>query len=520
MSEHDPNNITGQGGQKPAGDTFADQLVQGVAPAGSIEEMPVEESRRAASVQLRGEDIRAARATSLEAANKSLADALDIIYRLILIVMIGLVAMFLFSGFQQVRESEVGVKVAFGAITNDGVQPGFTMSLPKPFGELIHINTAPATLELTGSGDQNTDFWPQVANPLAPLEEQGLLQPLKPGRDGSLITADGNIIHAQITINYRRSQFRDYLSNLYQSSERDAQAAEIEVVRRAVMRGTVKTVAQLTVDEILRRGGGTQSAAEGEGAASTAPVVAGFDPIVTSIQREAQDTLNALETGLTITSIQLRSVSVPSRVIADFKAVNNAVTEASQRIEQARTEASQILSRAAGAASQPAIALIRQYEHQLDAGETEDAQATLAVLRQLFDGSLARASQPVRIGDETFTNLSVGGSVATTIASARQEADTRTSRARSAARSFQAKLTAYRANPRLFMATEWSRAMLAFMDSGKVEVFLLPEDLSNVRLSVNTDPELARRMERAEHERQLRENPRYREAMRAGELVQ
>jgi membrane protease subunit HflK len=513
MSQYDPNQFGTPGG--PRGDDGLIERGMGSFEPGPLEAMPVEESRRAASAQLRGEDIRAARATSLEAANKSLAEALDIIYRLILIVMVGLVAMFLFSGFQQIRESEVGVRVAFGAITNDGVEPGFAMSLPKPFGELVRINTAPETVELSGAGEKNTDFWPQVANPLEPLENQGVLTPLRPGRDGSLITADGNIIHAQLTVNYRRSQYREYLANFYDHSDETRRAAEVEFVRRAVMRGTVKTVSQLTVDEILRRGGSGMSAASTE----AAPAV-GFDPIVTSIQREAQDTLNALETGLTITSIQLRSVSVPARVIPDFKAVSNAVTEASQRIEQARTEASQILSKAAGAASQPAIALIRQYEQQLDAQQLAKAEQTLGTLRQLFDGSLERAGQPLRVGDATFTNLSVGGSVATTIASARQEADTRTSRARSVARSFQAKLTAYRANPRLFMSTEWSRAMLAFLNRSGVEVFMLPDDLTNVRLSVNTDPEFARRAERAEHERQMRENPRYREAMRAGELVQ
>lgn len=515
MSEHDQTSSNGSArtgsGANLSKDRLPDELIGGVSSgATGLAEMPVEESRRAASVRLRGDDIRQVRAASLEAANRSLAEALDIVYRLIIVVMVGLVAMFLLSGFQQVRESEVGVKVAFGAITNAGIEPGFTPSLPRPFGEIIRINTAPVTLELTGAGERNTDFWPQVANPLQPLENQATLAALRPGRDGSLITADGNIVHAQFTVNYRRSEFSNYLRNVYEATDSDRLRVESELVRRAVMRGAVKTVAQLSIDDILRRGALTT---EGD----TERVV-GFDPIVLDIQREAQQTLDTLETGLAITSVQIRAVSPPGRVINDFKAVNNAVSEASQRIEQARTEASQTLNQAAGAASQPAIALIRRYEAQVDAGETQQAEATLQMLRELFDGTLAERAEPITVGETTYDSLSVGGRVSQTIASARQEADTRTSRARSAARTFEANLAAYRANPRVFMATRWTSAMLAFMNNNMVEVFILPDGTKNMRLSINTDPEILRRLERAEFEQRMRENPRFREAMRAGEL--
>ncbi|MGP1346445.1 MAG: SPFH domain-containing protein [Phycisphaerales bacterium] len=517
---NDKSSTGGNGAHRPGAGADGDPLapIDGMPAGVGVAEMPVEEHRRAASVRLRSEDVRQARAASLEAANKSLSDALDIIYRIIVVVMFGLVAMFLLSGFQQVRESEVGIKVAFGAITNASVQPGFTPSLPRPFGEVIQINTAPVALDL------NRQFWPSVRDPTRPLEEQGVRGPLKPGTDGSLLTADGNLVHAQLTVNYRRSDPRAYLSNLFAASGSVSErtTAETFIVTQAVMRGTVKTVASLTIDEVLRRGGGAQTPGAEGGAESEAPSTpsVGFDPIVVSIQREAQNTLDALDSGLTVTSVQIKSVSAPVRVIPDFKAVNNAVAEASQKIEQARTQASQTLNAVAGAAARPAIALIREYERAVDGGDERVAQETLATLGALLRGELAGSEQPLVVGDQTFTNLSVAGRVTDTITTARSESDTRTSRARSAARSFQAKLTAYRANPRVFMASEWTRAMLSFMDGNLVEIFLLPPGADMLRLNVNTDPEIGRRIQREEFERQMRENPRYREAMRAGELIQ
>jgi len=91
----------------------------------SFEEMPIEQHRRA-SLVLRAEDVREARAESMAAANKALTDALRITYVLLLVVMGAIALMFLLSGYRQVNQAERGLKVSFGKIVTATSSPART----------------------------------------------------------------------------------------------------------------------------------------------------------------------------------------------------------------------------------------------------------------------------------------------------------------------------------------------------------------------------------------------------------
>src|SRR5690606_10415812 len=111
----------------------------------SFDEMPVEQSRRA-SLVLRAEDVREARAASMAAANKALTDALRITYVLLLVVMGAIGVMFLLSGYRQVNQAERGLKVSFGRIVNRDLEPGPHLALPEPIGEIISVPTSQRTV--------------------------------------------------------------------------------------------------------------------------------------------------------------------------------------------------------------------------------------------------------------------------------------------------------------------------------------------------------------------------------------
>src|SRR5690606_32258797 len=115
-----------------------------------------------------------------------------------------LILLFLFSGAKQVKESERGVRLTFGGVVEQDVPPGLHIGWPYPIGEFVTVQTGQETLDLRDS------FYPQLSasQRARSLDELGSVarMGLVPGRDGSVLTADGNIIHVRPTVVYRRQR--------------------------------------------------------------------------------------------------------------------------------------------------------------------------------------------------------------------------------------------------------------------------------------------------------------------------
>lgn len=434
-----------------------------------LSEMPTEAPRRAASIMLRPEDVREARAATLEAANKSLADALNIIYRLLQLLMIGLVALFLLSGFQQVNESESGIKVTLGKITQANVPPGFVPSLPYPLGEVIKVETSQVAL------DVDKAFWPNVGdgNLNRPLRS-AMRNTLKVEEDGALFTSDAALVHAQWSVKYRRTDPELYYQKLFVTPEN--RRVEQELVSMAIERAAVHAVATTSIDAVLKGQGGG----------------AGVNLLEQRVRELAQETLDTMESGLAIDSVTLKQKSPPQRTIASFEEVNNAVAKAAQDIEQARIERTQKLAETAGSAADPLLALIDLYESQVDLGQAQQSEETFALIRQLLDGDLN--GQDITIDGRTFPAVSIAGAASRLITRAQTAASTRAAEAERRARDFEAALAQYRASPRVFIANVWSRAMDAALSHGREEVFFYPVG-SEPRLWINSDPQVLRKVE-------------------------
>jgi len=230
-------------------------------PDTSYEEMPVEAPRRA-SLTLRTSDVREQRVASLEAANKSLADALRITYRLILALMVALVFVFIFTGVKQVNASEVGVKVTSGDISPDNLPPGAHFNLPFPLGEIVTVTQSQKNLSIDRS------FVPAGFDPRRTLDNPGLgSMNLRPGIDGSLITADGSLVHARLSVGYRIADADEFIRNINPDTESD-------LIKLVVENATVQVVASLNVADILSRAATfaaptTTTGNDGDGAAES-----------------------------------------------------------------------------------------------------------------------------------------------------------------------------------------------------------------------------------------------------------
>lgn len=428
--------------------------------------------RRPASVNLRSGEGEAG-GNLMDPANRSLADALRITYRLLQVAMLGLVAMFLFSGLQSVKEGERGIRVMFGRDVADDLPPGFQFSLPRPIGEIVKVETGQQAMRL------EREFWPDVrgedaAKSLQELAGLGRME-LDPAKDGSLLTGDLNIAHARWTLTYQRKDVRLNARNILPEAER-------AIVRAAAMRGIVRATAQLSIDEFLKNQPDASRAGPFPDPQETALAV-------------ARRTLEEMQSGIEITSLVMELRTPPLALIGDFDRVQSSQSAAQKSISEAQTARVERLSEAAGPeAAQAMLDLIDAYETALARSDAAAAARAERSISNLLEG---RDSPE----DDVPEGVRVAGRAATQISRAVQERSTAVSRATAQARTFTALLAAYRQSPDVVRTVEWDQAMSKFLSGETVEKIWLPVGADTVQIMINRNPDLARAAERRRIER-------------------
>ncbi len=428
---------------------------------------------RAASVRFnRGTDAGlTSNRARMDAANQSLADALRITYVFLQFGMVVLIVLFLLSGFQRINEGERGISVFLGKPARTNIEPGLRPTWPYPIGELIRVGEGAIEVPLA------RQFMP--ARPGAVSDEQLLNANfnefnsggrLKPGSDSMILTADQNIAHAQFRVNYHRSNHLRYIENVLPEQE---QAIIILAVQRAV----VHTMAETTIDDLLK---------------SSAEVIAA------EIKDIAQGTLDDLETGITIDRVVLVRKSAPMFLLDRFASVQSAAQNAGKEREDALLKRDQELNQVAGRASGILIEMINEYERLVELGEAEEAEALLAKIDTVMAG-----------GDVNWNGQStlamVSGEVSEILNGAQAQASSRVSRAIADLEQFKAKQAQFDANPMLMVARDWSSAMAEFLNKDFVTTMYLPEGRS-AELLINPDPDIERERDRLRKRREAAEN--------------
>lgn len=524
-------------------------------PIEGLEPTPVaaETTRRAASVQLRRQGEGQPEAGLMDPAHQSLADALRITLRLVQLTMLVLAGFFVFSGARTIREGESGVRLLFGEVQAEDLKPGFQFSWPFPIGDLIKVQTGNQVMNL------DTAFWPYLTEQQRsmPIEQVTASSSLDPARDGSLITADGNLVHASWVVTYRRlpESASKYVRNIRPDSEED-------IIRSAVMRGVVHAVAQYDIDEVLKEAGGGTVAAQARAI--------------------AQSQLDRIEAGIEIESLDLNGIMPPLNARSAFYSVQGAEATASKARSDARSEAEQLLIDAAGRVYRELLVLIddsfepvvNRHEARRDAylelinqahqrGEIDEEQieqlaelgdrAESAIAGVLDaesrgeDASALRAQRDElvgRIGEmlpgtgdllaergelrlersqvlssihEMIESARAGGEVANLINDAELYRDAEVSRRQTDLATYQARLIQFRRNSRVTLHNDWADALSAFINRESVQVMFAPPDTQLLEVMINADPEYARRQEQAAKQRILEETREEREAQRARE---
>ena len=416
------------------------------------DEAPAPRREKSAEFEVRGETGSAGFHDAMDPANQSLADALRLSYRVLQLAILGLAVVFLFSGFQTVRDNSTGVRTLFGRIVGDGVDRQVTSGLqafwPYPIGEIVQVPMRRTIV-------MNNSFFPSLrVRGMGGVTEQSLedaisgaatSKPIRPGGDGSLILRGGDLGHCRTTADYSVDDAVSFL-------EKFSPAKADEVVRLAIERAAVHVAATLDLEEFVDDRDRTNS----------------------EIRSNAQATLDQLNAGIRISSVSCTDRMPPFAVAKSVQGVQEARERAKTVVTTARQDGTQILDDAAGAAAfEEIVALIAEYETEISRGDAEAADKVLLRIGARFDQ-----------GD-------ISGEAATTLTRARAYRSMIESGLGTFARRVDSLSASYRENPRQLVRQLWLSAYRDVLEGPEVEVISAPPGLGGLALRMKSSNEVS-----------------------------
>jgi regulator of protease activity HflC (stomatin/prohibitin superfamily) len=401
---------------------------------------------------------------AMDPANQSLTEALRLSYRVLQFAILALAVVFIFSGFQTVRENRTGIRTLFGAIQGEGsdaqISAGLQPFWPYPVGEIITV-----PLKRTVSVEQS--FWPNFGSRSLTLEEAtasaATSRPLLPGPvgkgDGTLILEGGDLAHCRMTGEY---SIDDAVSFLVRFTPEQGD----EVVKLVLEQAAIHTAAAMTLARFI------------EG-----------DEAILEIRRRAQESLNELESGIRLVSISVTDRVPPLAVRRNVQNVQGARERAKIAVEIARRESTTILDDAAGASAlADLIALIGDYESALSGKNEVEAESVLA-----------------RIGAR-FEAADIGGQAAKTMTEARAFRSMIEAGIGNDARRLASLVPAYQENPQQLVRQLWLDAYRDVLGGPEVEVISAPPGLRGLALRMKSSMDITTRRRDASTNRRRQES--------------
>ncbi len=285
----------------------------------------------------------------LDAAGRSLSEALRISFIILKIIMIVLVILFLSSGFRTVGSDEQALVLRFGKIRGVGEErllgPGLHWVFPYPIDEIVKIPTAKkVNLPLNS-------FWyyqtKEEMLPKGPKDTTRIPEKLNPIREGYCITrsekqsrtiagstgSDYSIIHSKWQLTYQIDDPERFFKNVYVEDVKPGQsyadiiAKSITTLLEYLLEDSVVTaMVNYTIDEVIQSPG----------------------RISKHVEKLLQEKLNQIESGLTVVSVQLTERTWPRQVDYAFLASFMASQASQKAISEAKGYAENTLNEAAG----------------------------------------------------------------------------------------------------------------------------------------------------------------------------
>jgi len=286
----------------------------------------------------------------LDAAGKSLTEALRISFIVLKVIMIVLVVAFLASGFKSVEPDENALVLRFGKIRGVGEErllgPGLHWILPYPIDEIVRIPVA-KKVDLTVRS-----FWyyqsqeRMLAEPS--IEKTRFLPELDPIKDGYCITrsekqdetisgsggSDYNIVHSKWQLTYKIDDPERFFKNIYVEDVKpgdiyfDVITESITPLLQSLFEDVIVTaIVNYTIDDVMY-----EQVAR----------------LTDDVKRLLQEKFDTIESGIKVVRIQLTDRTWPLQVNAAFEALVTASQDRQTAISQAQTYAESTLNETAG----------------------------------------------------------------------------------------------------------------------------------------------------------------------------
>ncbi len=289
--------------------------------------------------------------TELDAAGKSLYEALRISFIVLKIIMIVLVGLFLVSGFETVGSDEQALVLRFGKIRGVGedrlLGPGLHWVFPYPIDEIVKIPVAKKVNLPVNS------FWyyqrPSELLPKGPRTKPRIGPKLDPIRDGYCITrgerqsrttagstgSDYNIAHCKWQLTYQIDDPERFFQNVHidmaglQAGQNYADVIPQGVralLKNLIEDAVVTAMVNYTIDEAI------SSQAK----------------IPRHVKKLLQEKLDEIDSGVKVVSVQLTDITWPRQVDYAFLASIRASQESQKAVSEAKGYAENTLNETAG----------------------------------------------------------------------------------------------------------------------------------------------------------------------------
>jgi len=400
----------------------------------------------------------------LDAAGKSLTDALRISFMILKLIMVVLVILFFASGVFRVQPNEQALVLRLGKIRGLGgarlLGPGLHWAFPEPIDEIVRVVTKKKQTVPIDS------FW------YFEREEDKLKgrkprpgRTLNPLRDGYCLTRndtvagigenDYNIVHAKWELTYTIDRPELFFKNIYYEAPAPGQdfldvvSETLDPLLKSMAEDAiVTTMVNYSIDEAIRS----------------------ESRIPNDVSRLLQAKLDRMDSGIKVTSMQISErITWPLQVDAAFQASNKASQESQRLVTEARSYAEKILNEAGG----------------------RDAEEILADLKDPAISSQRRDTLLSQLTGTCQEKISLARAYKTkTVEGAKANADY-----------LHKLLPEYKKRPRLVLQKLYQDVIEVVLNNADEKFFLQPSAGSRpkeLRILINRDPTIGRTAEGTE----------------------
>ncbi len=209
------------------------------------------------------------------------------------IVLVVVLLLYIFSGFYIVTSGQSALVLRFGKVIDEETSSGIHYHLPYPFEQNIKVAVSKVQSISVQLDDQNTIY----------------------------LTGDENLVFVKANINFDIKNLTNYFYNV----------EKVDLLMRDIAKMSIShQLSKLTIDDLMTKGKSL------------------FRLI---LKEEIQKTLDSLNSGVRIISVELTKISPPAYVSSSFKEVSNAREKKQEIIKEAEGYANSKLPKARGKSS-------------------------------------------------------------------------------------------------------------------------------------------------------------------------